>query len=331
MKLHERDLISWTELIVAYAKDMESAGELFDQLPLKNMVAWTAMVTGYAQNANPRVALELFERMQNEGVKTDEVTLVGVISACAQLGAAKYSKWIRDIVENLGTDPTRCVVVGSALIDMYSKCGNVEDAYKFFEAMEERNVYSYSSMISGFAMHGCAYAALELFREMRWNDVSMVKKLMREEGLRKNPGCSWMEGKKGVIEEFFARDMTHPRSGEMKQVLEHLRNRLKAIGYEPNMNSVAYDVNDEEKRRILIIHSEKLALAFGLLGINADCLVRFMRNIIICEDWHSFMCGVSQVTGRVIIVRDNLRFTISMMESAPLVTFGDSVPRVHIS
>ncbi|XWS42101.1 hypothetical protein CRYUN_Cryun17cG0139900 [Craigia yunnanensis] len=434
-ELPERDLISWTELIVAYAKigDMESAGELFDQLPLRDMVAWTAMVTGYAQNAKPREALEFFERMQNEAVETDEVTLVGVISACAQLGAAKYANWVRGIAENLGFNPTRCVMVGSALIDMYSKCGSVEDAYKVFEAMEERNVFSYSSMIAGFAMHGCAYAALELFHEMlktgikpnrvtfigvltacshsgmveqgrqifasmeeefgvspgvdhyacmvdllgrvgcleealnlaetmpaepnggvwgallgacrtyvnpdiaqiaanhlfelepnaignyillsniyasagRWNDVLMVRKLMREKGLRKNPACSWLETKKGVIHEFFAGDMTHPRSGEMKQVLEDLLNRLKAIGYQPNMSSVAYDVNDEDKRRILMAHSEKLALAFGLLCITVNCPIRIMKNIRICEDCHSFMCGASQITGRVIIVRDNLRF-----------------------
>ncbi|XP_021274207.1 pentatricopeptide repeat-containing protein At5g44230 [Herrania umbratica] len=434
-ELPEKDLISWTELIVAYAElgDMESAGELFDKLPIKDMVAWTAMVTGYAQNAKPREALEFFERMQNEGVETDEVTLVGVISACAQLGAAKYANWVRGIAENSGFDPTRCVVVGSALIDMYSKCGSVEDAYKVFEAMEERNVFSYSSMIAGFAMHGCAFAAFELFHEMlktgikpnrvtfigvltacshtgmveqgrqifasmeeefgvspavdhyacmvdllgragcleealnlaetmplepnggvwgallgacrtygnpdiaqiaanhlfelepnaignyillsniyasagRWNDVSTVRKLMREKGLRKNPACSWLEAKKGVIHEFFAGDMTNPRSGQMKQELEDLLNRLKALGYQPNMSSVAYDVNDEEKRRLLMAHSEKLALAFGLLTISADWPIKIMKNLRICEDCHLFMCGVSQITGRVIIVRDNLRF-----------------------
>ncbi|XVF17951.1 hypothetical protein REPUB_Repub10bG0169300 [Reevesia pubescens] len=425
-ELPERDLISWTELIVAYAKigEMESAEELFGQLPLKDMVAWTAMVTGYAQNAKPREALVFFERMLNEGVETDEVTLLGVISACAQLGAAEYANWIRSIAENLGFNPTRYVMVGSAFIDMYSKCGSVEDAYKIFEAMGERNVFSYSSMIAGFAMHGCAYAALELFHEMvktgirpnrvtfigvltacshagmveqgrqifasmeeefgvspevdhyacmvdllgragcleealnlaetipvepnvgvwgallgacrtygnpdiaqiasnhlfelepnaignyillsniyasagRWNDVSMVRKLMREKCLRKNPACSWLEVKKGVIHEFFAGDMTHPMSGEMKRVLEDLLNRLKAIGYQPNMSSVAYDVNDDGKRRILMAHSEKLALAFGLLSISADCPIRIMKNIRICEDCHLFMCGVSQITGRV--------------------------------
>lgn len=131
---------------------------------------------------------------------------------------------------------------------------------------------------------------------------------MREKGLRKNPGCSWLETKKGVIQEFFAGDMSHPRYGEMKQVLEDLLNRLKAIGHQPNTNSIAYDVSDEEKRRILITHSEKLALAFGLLDINADFPIRIMKNIRICEDCHSFICGVSQITRRVIIVRDNLRF-----------------------
>ncbi|XP_022740995.1 pentatricopeptide repeat-containing protein At5g44230 isoform X2 [Durio zibethinus] len=433
--LPERDLISWTKLIVAYGKigNMESAGELFGQLPLRDMVAWTAMVTGYAQNAKPREALVFFERMQNEGVETDEVTLVGAISACAQLGAAKYANWIRGIAGNLGFNPSHCVVVGSALIDMYSKCGSVEDAYKVFEAMEERNVFSYSSMIAGFAMHGCANAALQLFYEMvkvgikpnrvtfiavltacshsgmveqgrqifasmeeeygvspgvdhyacmvdllgragwlgealnlaetmpvepdggvwgallgacrtygnpdiaqiaanhlfelepdtignhillsniyasagQWNDVSRVRKLMREKGLRKNPARSWLEAEKGVIHEFFAGDMTHPRSGDMKQVLEDLLNRLKAIGYQPNMNSVAYDMNDEDKRWILMAHSEKLALAFGLLSISTDSPIRIMKNIRICEDCHSFICGVSQITGRVIIVRDNLRF-----------------------
>ena len=431
----DRDVISWTSLIVAYAKvgNMEAASELFDGLPMKDMVAWTAMVTGYAQNARPREALEVFERMQAAGVKTDEVTLVGVISACAQLGAAKYANWVRDVAEQSGFGPTSNVVVGSALIDMYAKCGSVEDAYKVFERMEERNVYSYSSMIVGFAMHGLAGAAMELFDEMlkteikpnrvtfigvltacshagmveqgqqlfammeechgvapsedhyacmvdllgragrleealnlvkmmpmnphggvwgallgacrihgnpdmaqiaashlfelepngignyillsniyasagRWDDVSKVRKLMRAKGLKKNPGCSWVEGKKGIIHEFFAGDMSHPKSREIKQALEDLLDRLKYLGYQPNLSSVAYDISDEEKKRLLMSHSEKLALAFGLLTTNAGCTIRIVKNLRICEDCHSVMCGASQITGREIVVRDNMRF-----------------------
>ncbi|CBI17453.3 unnamed protein product, partial [Vitis vinifera] len=213
----DRDVISWTSLIVAYAKvgNMEAASELFDGLPMKDMVAWTAMVTGYAQNARPREALEVFERMQAAGVKTDEVTLVGVISACAQLGAAKYANWVRDVAEQSGFGPTS---------------------------------------------------------------------------------------------NFFAGDMSHPKSREIKQALEDLLDRLKYLGYQPNLSSVAYDISDEEKKRLLMSHSEKLALAFGLLTTNAGCTIRIVKNLRICEDCHSVMCGASQITGREIVVRDNMRF-----------------------
>ncbi|MCI39837.1 pentatricopeptide repeat-containing protein, partial [Trifolium medium] len=118
-------------MIVAYARsgDMDSASELFDGLPFKDMVAWTSMVTGYAHNAMPKKALEFFRKTREDGVETDEITLVGVISACAQLGVSGYANWIRDIAEGSRFGSASNVLVGSALIDMYSKCGNVEEAY----------------------------------------------------------------------------------------------------------------------------------------------------------------------------------------------------------
>ncbi|XP_049358042.1 pentatricopeptide repeat-containing protein At5g44230 [Solanum verrucosum] len=435
-EMSERDVISWTSLIVAYSKsgDMAAAAELFERLPVKDLVAWTAMVSGFAQNAKPREALAFFHRMQSEGIETDELTLVGVISACAQLGAAKYANWVCDMAEGYGFGPANHVMVGSALIDMYSKCGNVEEAYKVFVKMKEKNVFSYSSMIMGFAMHGCANAALDLFEEMvktdvepnkvtfigvlmacthaglvergrhlfdimekhygvepsvehyacmidllgragqleealelikampmepnsgvwgallgacrihgnpdiaevaanrlfelepdsignyvllantyasagRWEDVLGVRKSIKQKLLRKDPSRSWIEGTEGVIHEFYAGDMTHPNSKEIKEALEDLIGRLKSHGYEPNLSSVPYDLNEEHKRRILLTHSEKLALAYGLLITDsAGSTIRIMKNLRICEDCHSFMCGASQITGREIIVRDNKRF-----------------------
>ncbi|XP_057952675.1 pentatricopeptide repeat-containing protein At5g44230 [Malania oleifera] len=434
-EMPEKDVISWTSLIVAYAKsgDMEAAACLFDGLPVKDMVAWTAVVTGYAKNARPREALDFFERMQEAGVRTDEVTLIGVISACAQLGAAKYASWVQNVAEQSGLGATKTVVVGSALIDMFSKCGNVEDAYKVFASMNEKNVFSYSSMILGFAMHGHASAAVQLFHDMvktetvpngvtfiavltacshagmveegrrlfanmekcygvtpnadhyacmvdllgragrleeafelvksmsteahggvwgallgacrihgnpdiaeiaanhlfelepehignyvllsniyasagRWDDVLRIRKLMRMKGLKKNPACSWVEAKKGEVHKFFAGDMTHPRSSEIKQTLEDLLSRLEVLGYQPILSSVVYDVKDEVKKRLLMTHSEKLALAFGLLTTDADCPIVIVKNIRICEDCHLVMCGASEITGRIIIIRDSTRF-----------------------
>ncbi|KAK7318792.1 hypothetical protein RJT34_03499 [Clitoria ternatea] len=434
-EMPQRDVISWTALIVAYARrgDMESAGELFNGLPMKDMVAWTAMVTGYAQNAMPKKALEVFRQLRNAGVEIDEVTLVGVISACAQLGVSKYANWIRDVADSSGFGAASNVLVGSGLIDMYSKCGNVEEAYSVFKGMKERNVFSYSSMIVGFAVHGCAHAAIKLFYEMleteikpnhvtfvgvltacshagmvdqgqqlfarmekcyhvvptaehyacmadllgraghfekalklvqtmpmdpngavwgallgashlhrnpdvaevafghlfelepdnvgnylllcntyasagRWDDVSRVRKLMRERNLKKNPGCSWVETKNGMVHEFLAGDVKHPEIIKIKKTLDDLVERLKAIGYQPNLSLVPYDINDKEKRLLLMAHSEKLALAFGLLSTDAGSTIKIMKNLRICEDCHMVMCGASKVTGRKIVVRDNMRF-----------------------
>ncbi|KAK9100588.1 hypothetical protein Scep_024018 [Stephania cephalantha] len=434
-EMPERDVISWTSLIVAYTKsgDMDAAGELFDGLPDKDMVAWTAMITGYAQNARPREALSLFESMREAGLKTDEVTLVGVISACAQLGAAKYAGWIRETCEKEGLSPNMNVVIGSALIDMHSKCGSVEEAYLIFKDMTVHNVFSYTAMILGFAMHGLADSAIKLFYEMteteikpnkvtfigvltacshagmiregqrlftkmqdeygvtpeadhytcmadllgraghleealelinsmplephggvwgallgacrihgnsdiaelaanhlfklepnsignylllsniyalvgRWSDVSKVRNLIRSRGLKKNPGCSWVEAKDGVVHEFFAGDMRHPKSKEIKDALDELLKKLKVDGYKPILSSVVYDMSDIEKERRLKSHSEKLALAFSLLTTSSDSPIMIMKNLRICEDCHIVMCGASRVMKREISVRDNMRF-----------------------
>lgn len=434
-EMPHRDVVSWTQLIAAYARigDMDSAQDLFDELPVKDMVAWTAMVTGYAQNAMPKKALEFFRVLREKGVETDQITLIGVISACAQLGVSGYANWIRDIAESSGFGPSSNVLVGSALIDMYCKCGNVGEAYKVFKGMRERNVFSYSSMIVGFAIHGRARFAIKLFYEMletgikpnhvtflgvltacthagmvdqgqqlfatmeecygvaptathyacmadllgraghlekalrlvetmpmapnaavwgallgashihgnldvaqiasshlfelepdnlgnylllsntyasagRWDDVSRVRKLMREKQVKKFPGCSWVEAKNGVVHEFFAGDRKHPEINEIKKVLDDLLERLKAIGYQPKLNSVPYDIDDEGKRLLLMAHSEKLALAFGLLSTDAGSTIKIMKNLRICEDCHIVMCGASKVTGRKIVVRDNMRF-----------------------
>ncbi|XP_008804906.3 pentatricopeptide repeat-containing protein At5g44230 [Phoenix dactylifera] len=433
-RMSVRDAISWTSLIVAYTKtgDMGSAEGLFEKTPVKDMVAWTAMVTGYAQNSMPKEALETFDRMREAGVKIDEVSLIGAISGCAQLGAVKHAGFVREIAERY--EFKRNVVMGSAMVDMYAKCGLVDEARKVFDGMVERNVYTYSAMIVGLAAHGRAQEAIALFKEMvertevkpnrvtfigvltacshagmveegrsyfaqmkdeygispsadhyacmvdllgrsglveealelvksmpvephggvwgallgacrihgktqiakiaadhlfvlepdgignyvllsniyasagMWEEVSKVRKLMRGRGLRKNPAASWVEAKDGLVHEFFAGDGLHPRSREIKEALEELLRRLKQDGYVPVLSSVVYDVSDDEKERLLKGHSEKLALAFGLLTTTVGGTIRIVKNLRICEDCHLVMRLVSKVESREIVVRDNMRF-----------------------
>ncbi|CAD6338516.1 unnamed protein product [Miscanthus lutarioriparius] len=161
-----KDVISWTSIVAAYSRsrDMGSAEEVFALCPVKDMVAWTAMVTGYAQNAMPVKALEAFEQMAGAGMPIDEVSLTGAISACAQLGAVRRAAWVQEIAERSGLG--RSVVVGSGLVDMYAKCGLIDEARRVFEGVQEKNVYTYSSMIVGLASHGRANDAIALFKDM---------------------------------------------------------------------------------------------------------------------------------------------------------------------
>lgn len=429
-----KDVISWTSIVVAYSRngDMGSAEEVFGQCPVKDMVAWTAMVTGYAQNAMPMKALDVFDRMAALGMVIDEVSLTGAISACAQLGAVRRAAWVQEIAERNGFG--RSVVVGSGLVDMYAKCGLIDEARMVFDGMQEKNVYTYSSMIVGLASHGRANEAIALFKDMvrradvepnhvtfigvltacshagmvkegryyfaqmkgrygilpsadhyacmvdllgraglvdetldlvrsmtmephggvwgallgacrihgkteiakiaaehlfklepegignyvllsnilasagKWDEVSKVRKLMRSRRLKKDPAVSWFEGRDGLVHQFFAGDNSHPRTHEIKKALLELVAKLKLAGYVPILSSIVYDVSDEEKERLLMGHSEKLALSFGLLTLGSRCTIRIVKNIRICQDCHLFIQMVSRVEPVEIIVRDNMRF-----------------------
>lgn len=92
------------------------------------------------------------------------------------------------------------------------------------------------------------------------------------------------------------------------KVLEDLADRLNGNGYWPHVDSMTSDLMDEDKKRLLLTHSEKLALGFGLISSSPGCGIRIMKNVRICEDCHSFMCGASGITKREIIVRDGMRF-----------------------
>ncbi|KAG8074799.1 hypothetical protein GUJ93_ZPchr0006g44567 [Zizania palustris] len=348
-----KDAISWTSIVVAYSRigDMRSAEDVFWRCPVKDMVAWTAMVTGYAQNAMPVKALEVFDRMAALGMAIDEVSLTGAISACSQLGAVRRATWIQEIAERSGFGKN--VVVGSGLVDMYAKCGLIDEACQVFDGMQEKNVYTYSSMIAGLASHGRASEAIALFKEMvsrenvepnhvtfigvltacshaglvgegqnyfaqmkdkygvlpsadhytcmvdllgraglvdealdlvrsmtvkphggvwgallgacrihgkseiakvaaehlfklepegignyvllsnilasagKWDEVSKVRKLMRNQRLKKDPAVSWFEGRDGLVHQFYAGDNAHPKAHEIKKELLALVEKLK--------------------------------------------------------------------------------------------------------
>ncbi|KAF5196443.1 Pentatricopeptide repeat-containing protein [Thalictrum thalictroides] len=165
------DVISWTAMVNGYVKNgqIELAKHLFDQMPERNAISWSAMITGYAQVGMFREALELFNEMQLGGFRPNHAGIVGALSACGFLGTLDQGRWIHAYVDRNRIELDR--VLGTALIDMYAKCGCIDTAWKVFNEMPERDVFAFTSMISGLANHGQSASSVQLFLKMREEGV----------------------------------------------------------------------------------------------------------------------------------------------------------------
>lgn len=192
-EISEPDLVSKTSMVKACAQcgDVDFARQVFDEMLERDTVSWNAMISGYAQCGRSREALDLFNLMQTNDVKVDEVSMVSILSACTHLGALDQGRWAHGYIER--NKLTMTVTLGTALIDMYAKCGNIKKAMEIFWSMKERNVYTWSSAIGGLAINGFGKESLNLFSLMKQdgvepNEVSFVSVLR---------GCSVI----GLVEE----------------------------------------------------------------------------------------------------------------------------------
>ncbi|XVF69661.1 hypothetical protein PTKIN_Ptkin11bG0099600 [Pterospermum kingtungense] len=164
--MENKTIVSCTTMVVGYARLglLDAARKLFDEMLEKDVVPWNAIIGGYVQAKRSKEALALFHEMQASGIKPDEVTLVYCLSACSQLGALDVGIWIHHYIEKHKLYLN--VALGTALVDMYAKCGNVTKAVQVFNAMPSRNSLTWTSVIGGLALHGNAHDALTYFSEM---------------------------------------------------------------------------------------------------------------------------------------------------------------------
>ncbi|XP_038683441.1 pentatricopeptide repeat-containing protein At1g08070, chloroplastic-like [Tripterygium wilfordii] len=160
-----------TALVDMYAKcgQVETARRLFNQMDQRDVVAWSAMISGYNQARRCREALDLFKVTQMENVEPNEVLLASVISSCAVLGALETGKWVHLYVKKKRIELN--VTLGTALMDFYAKCGEVEDLIEVFRRMRLKNVYSWTVLIQGLANNGEGKRALDYYYSMRAKNV----------------------------------------------------------------------------------------------------------------------------------------------------------------
>lgn len=295
----------------------------------RNVVSWTSLIVGLAVNGFGKEALELFWRMEEEGLAPTEITLVGVLYSCSHCGLVDEGfRYFDRMRREYGIEPK--IEHYGCMVDLLGRAGLVEEAHDFIMKMPvEPNAVVWRTLLGACAMHkkvdlgeaawdrlvrldpghsGDYVLLSNLYASVsRWGDVQRLRSSMLKGGVKKNPGHSLVE-LGNHVHEFVMGDRSHPRSDEIYEKLEEIAKRLRKEGYAPKTTDVLADIEEEEKETALCYHSERLAIAFALIEIAPGVPIRIVKNLRVCGDCHLATKLISKIYEREIVVRDRSRF-----------------------
>lgn len=306
---------------------MRSAWNQFD-FNKKNTSAWNILLTGYAQQRQGGLAVELFHRMIDSEVNPDEITFISLLCAFSRSGMVtegleyfSYMKHKYHITPNL--KHYACIV------DLLGRAGKLDDAYEFIQKMPiNPDTAIWGALLNACRIHrrvelgelaaqhiferdkesvGYYILLCNLYADSgRWNEVAKVRQMMRERGLTVDPGCSWVEVK-GKVHAFLSGDNFHPQIKEINAVLEGFYEKMKTVGLRDSENSPMDEV-EASKSEIFCGHSERLAIAFGLISTAPGTPIWVTKNLYMCQSCHDIVKFISTAVRREIYVRDAEEF-----------------------
>ncbi|KAK9267153.1 hypothetical protein L1049_009573 [Liquidambar formosana] len=252
------DLFVNNAVMDMYAKcgSMREAHLVFDKISHKDVASWNIMIMGYGMHGFGDEALDMFSRMCEAKLKPDEVTFVGVLSACSHAGFVSLGREFLAQMKSI-YDVVPTIEHYTCVIDMLGRAGKLEEAYELVLTMPiEANPVVWRAFLAACRLHGNAVLAevaakrvFELEPEHcgsyvlmsnvygaggRYEEVSEVRHTMRQQNVRKSPGCSWIELKNGV-HVFVTGDRTHPEAYFIYAGLNSLTARLHEHGYVPDV------------------------------------------------------------------------------------------------
>lgn len=327
----ESDLRLGTAMVDMYAKcgDIDQAHSLFRNSAYRDTCTWNAMITGFAMHGRGHEALRLFEEMERLGVEPNKITFVALLKACSHAGLVAEGKRVFDgMARRHGLVPR--IEHYGCLVDLLGRAGRLDEAHKVIETMPiSPNAVVLGSLLASCKVHknpalgeaiadrlrgldpeNCSYNILmsNIYASAdRWNEVAGVRTAMKDSGTKKEPGLSSIEVD-GSVHGFVMGDTSHPRAERIYEKLAEMSAKLRAAGHTPDTSVVFQNVEEEEKETALDHHSEKLAMAFGLISTPPGTPIRIVKNLRVCDDCHAATKLLSEIYGRVIIVRDRNRF-----------------------
>ncbi|TYH97131.1 hypothetical protein ES332_A12G223000v1 [Gossypium tomentosum] len=315
-------------LIDMYSKcgRIQTAKEVFNGADHSDVSVWNAMINGIAAHGLPFDAIAVFSKMEVENIFPDSITFIGILTACSHSGLVDVGrKYFNLMSSHYSIEPQ--MEHYEVMVDLFGRAGLLEEAYAVIEAMPvEPDVVIWRALLSACRIYqkpklgevaianmsrlksGDYVLLSNMYCSMkRWESAEGVRELMKKKGIRKIRGRSWIE-LGGVIHRFKAGDRSHPETEGLYKVLDGLIQQTKLEGFLPQTDLVLMDISEEEKEGNLNHHSEKLALAYGILKTSPGREIMISKNLRICHDCHNWIKLVSKLLIRVIIVRDRIRF-----------------------
>jgi len=329
--ISELNVVVKTSLIDMYVKCgcLEKGLRVFENMSEKNKFSYTVMISGLAIHGRGKEALEVFSEMVEEGLAPDDVVYVGVLSACSHAGLVdeglqcfkrmQFEHKIGPTVQHYG-----------CMVDLLGRFGMLKEAYELIKSMSIKpNDVIWRSLLSACKVHHNLeigeIAAKNLFtlnqsnsgdylvlanmyaKAQKWDDVAKIRTKLAERNLVQTPGFCLVEAKRKVYK-FVSQDKSIPQWNTIYDMIHQMEWQLKFEGYIPDTSQVLLDVDDEEKKERLKFHSQKLAIAFGLIHTSEGSPLRITRNLRMCSDCHTYTKYISMIYEREITVRDRLRF-----------------------
>uniref|UniRef100_A0A5K0V8E7 DYW domain-containing protein n=2 Tax=Nymphaea colorata TaxID=210225 RepID=A0A5K0V8E7_9MAGN len=318
-------------LVTMYARrgDIDHAYKLFVRQTERDIVSWNSMISCYAQHGRGKKALEVFSELENEGLQLDGITFVGVLTACNHAGLVDEGcRYFKSMTSIYHVHPT--MEHYACMVDLYSRAGQLESAMNLINEMPfPAGPTVWRTLLGGCRIHrnlklgelaadklmslephdSAAYVLLSNMYAAagRWEERAKVRCLMEERAVKKEVGYSWIEVQH-QIHAFTASERFHPMKDQIYKKLDELGSQLKREGYCPDTNFVLHDLEDEQKEQILAHHSERLAIAFGLISTPLETPLQIVKNLRVCGDCHTVIKMISRITGRKITLRDWNRF-----------------------
>ncbi|KHN28947.1 Pentatricopeptide repeat-containing protein [Glycine soja] len=295
----------------------------------RDVVLWSSMIAAYGFHGQGEEAIKLFNEMEQENLPGNEITFLSLLYACSHCGLKDKGLGLFDMmVKKYGLKAR--LQHYTCLVDLLGRSGCLEEAEAMIRSMPVKaDAIIWKTLLSACKIHKNAEIARRVADEVlridpqdsasyvllaniyssanRWQNVSEVRRAMKDKMVKKEPGISWVEVK-NQVHQFHMGDECHPKHVEINQYLEELTSEIKRQGYVPDTSSVLHDMDNEEKEQILRHHSEKLAIAFALMNTPEGVPIRVMKNLRVCSDCHVAIKYISEIKKLEIIVRDSSRF-----------------------